>query len=410
MTRRSERGATLVLAVVGMLALIAMAGLAIDTAHVLLNKSRLQNALDAAALAGAKGLALGEPIGTASAPGTASGDASANFLLNVAQYPELQRANLSLTTQFSTTLNPFTPGAAGPYVRASIAGFTTQMSLVAVLGINSMNIAGSAVAGPSPALTTACAIVPVAMCSTTAAGPPLYGYTPNQVVGLNQTAGNAGTIGPGNYGLLALGGKGAINVETNLAGSYSSCASIGPGVNTEPGVAAGPVSDGINTRFGIYKDPGHLNAAAYPPDTINSTAHQTSPSLQGTGLSVTYNGQPATASNINFSYSNYTALQQAKTYDTQPLPSGTAAFDRRILAVPLADCTGLAAGSSPIAINGFACVFLLQQMGLGANASTIYGQIISGCDANGTVGPVGSAGAVGPYRIELYKSAGSADS
>ena len=54
MARRRERGAALVLVVVGMLALLAMAGLAIDTAHVLLNKSRLQSALDAAALAAAK--------------------------------------------------------------------------------------------------------------------------------------------------------------------------------------------------------------------------------------------------------------------------------------------------------------------------------------------------------------------
>jgi len=54
--RRRERGSTLVLVVIGMLALLAMAGLALDTAHVLLNKSRLQSALDAAALAAAKAL------------------------------------------------------------------------------------------------------------------------------------------------------------------------------------------------------------------------------------------------------------------------------------------------------------------------------------------------------------------
>jgi hypothetical protein len=388
------------LVVVGMLALIAMAGLALDTAHVLLNKSRLQNALDAAALAAAKGLAL------SSSTGTATADANSNFALNVNQYPELKRAAVSLTTQFSTTLNPFTPGAAGPYVRTSIAGFTTQMSLVAVLGINSINVAGSAVAGPSPALNTACDIAPVVMCSTTAAGPPLYGYTPDQVVGLNQTAGNAGTIGPGNYGLLSIGGNGANNVRNNLAGSYASCATIGKSMDTEPGVASGPVGDGINTRFNEYK--GGLDAATYPPDVINSSAHQTS--LDGGGINVTQGGQPATANNLTFSYANYTAMQKAGTYDTQPLPSGTAAFDRRIIAVPLGDCTGLATGSSKIAINGFACVFLLQKLGLGAKAGTIYGQIIKDCKANGTVGPVGGAGTNGPYRIQLYKSAGSADS
>jgi hypothetical protein len=325
----------------------------------------------------------------------------------VAQYPELQRANVSLKTEFSTTLNPFTPGAAGPYVRATITGFTTQMSLVAVLGINSMNVAGSAVAGPSPALTTACNIVPVVLCATPAAGPPLYGYAANQVVGLNQTAGTSGTIGPGNYGLLALGGNGAATVEANLAGSFSSCATIGTTVPTEPGVAAGPVEHGINTRFNQYK--GGLTAAQYPPDIINTIAHQTS--LQGGGTNVTQAGQPVTtASQLTFNYANYTSLQQAGTYDTQPLPGGTAAFGRRILAAPLGDCTGQANGKNTVAISGFACVFLLQQLGNGANANTIYGQIIGGCNAQGQVGPAPGPGALGPFKIELYKSAGSADS
>src|SRR5882724_11496230 len=102
MVRRRERGATLVLAVVGMLALIAMAGLALDTAHVLLNKSRLQSALDAAALAGAKSLDLtGSTV-------VANTDANTNFTANLQPFKELKNANVTLTTQFSTTLNPFT--------------------------------------------------------------------------------------------------------------------------------------------------------------------------------------------------------------------------------------------------------------------------------------------------------------
>jgi Flp pilus assembly protein TadG len=400
MVRRRERGATLVLAVVGMLALIAMAGLALDTAHVLLNKSRLQSALDAAALAGAKGLDLtGSTV-------VANADASANFTANLQPFTELKNANVSLTTQFSTTLNPFTPGAVGPYVRTSVTGFTTQMSLVQVLGINSMNVAGSAVAGPSPPLVTACNIVPLVVCSITAAGPPLYGFSTDQVIGLNLSAGTAGTIGPGNYGLLRLGGPGGSILSNNLAGSYSGCATAGANaVPTQPGVLVGPVSDGINTRFNMYK--AGLSASTYPPDVINTAAHQTS--LSGTGTSVTQGSTTVTtASQLTFNYANYTALRNAGTYDTQPLPGGTAAFDRRVSAVALGDCTGLAGGAKTIDINGFACMFLLQHVGVGANANTIYAQIISGCSANGRIGPGPTV--IGPHRIELYKSAGSADS
>src|SRR5216683_6461955 len=118
MARRRERGATLVLVVVGLLALIAMAGLALDTAHVLLNKSRLQSALDAAALAAAKSLDQ-----TASTS-TATGAAGSVFAANLLQYQELQNAvngGLTLVTQYSSTLIPFSPGTTpAKFVRTSV--------------------------------------------------------------------------------------------------------------------------------------------------------------------------------------------------------------------------------------------------------------------------------------------------
>ena len=144
MARQRERGATLVLVVVGLFALIAIAGLAIDTAHVLLNKSRLQSALDAAALAAAK--VLDQTASTAKAT-TAAGSV---FTLNLAEYPELSNAvggGVSLTTEYSATLNPFSVGTTpAAFVRTSINGFQTAMSLVSVLGIGSISIAGNAVA------------------------------------------------------------------------------------------------------------------------------------------------------------------------------------------------------------------------------------------------------------------------
>ena len=287
----------------------------------------MQSALDAAALAAAK--ALDQSASTA----LATAAAGSVFALNVAQYPELQKAvgsGLTLTTQYSATLNPFNAGTApAKFVQTSITGFATKMSLSSVLGITSMNVGGSAVAGPSPSLVTACNIMPVFMCATPASGPPLYGYAQDQVVGLNQLASN-GAIGPGNYGLLALGGNGASIVRDNLAGDYASCASTGATVATEPGVAAGPVSQGIDARFDQYK--GGLSAASYPPDVINSAAHQTSLSTDSSG-NVTQGGKiVTTAGQLTFNYANYNTLLTAKSYDTQPLPTGTAAFNRRVMA------------------------------------------------------------------------------
>ena len=45
-----QTGAALIMVAVGLIAILAVAGLALDGGHVMLNKSRLQNAVDAAAI------------------------------------------------------------------------------------------------------------------------------------------------------------------------------------------------------------------------------------------------------------------------------------------------------------------------------------------------------------------------
>ena len=52
-TRRTQKGITLVLISMVLLILLGMAAFGIDLNHQVLNKTRLQNAVDAAALAGA---------------------------------------------------------------------------------------------------------------------------------------------------------------------------------------------------------------------------------------------------------------------------------------------------------------------------------------------------------------------
>jgi Flp pilus assembly protein TadG len=51
---RRQRGVALPLVVIGLVAMLALVGLALDTSHALTNKTRLQNTVDAAALAAAK--------------------------------------------------------------------------------------------------------------------------------------------------------------------------------------------------------------------------------------------------------------------------------------------------------------------------------------------------------------------
>ena len=397
---------------VALVAIVGVAGLAIDTAHVLLNKARLQNTLDATALAAAKIL---DQSGSTT---LATASANSVFALNVAQYPELQASGLSVAMQYSATLNPFSAGTTpARFVRAAVTGFNTSRALSGVLGIGAAPVHGSAVAGPSPTLSQACDIVPILLCGTAAAGAPLYGYTNDQVVGLNKVPSSGATgpqLGPGNYNLLSLGSTGAAVVRTNFAGDYSGCGTVGNTVTTEPGVAAGPVSQGLNTRFNVYQGP--VSATNYPPDVINSAAHQTS--LSNTASNCHGNGCPTgvyqgataitTASQLTFNWQNYNALNAAGTFDTQPAPTGTGRFRRREVAVPIGDCSSAVNGRGTVNVLGFACIFLLQELS-GTGQEVLYGQIVRSCEAEGKVG-AGAGSGPGPHIIELYKSAGSADS
>ena len=100
--RRQQRGIVAVLVAVGLLALLVMVGLAIDIGHLVLNKSRLQSTVDAAALAAAKVLdqSGSEPQATVVARSV--------FDLNAAKQPELSRvlSGAAITVQYSSTLNP----------------------------------------------------------------------------------------------------------------------------------------------------------------------------------------------------------------------------------------------------------------------------------------------------------------
>src|SRR5512137_2213654 len=112
--QRQQRGIVAVLVAVALVALVAMVGLATDMGHVVLNKSRLQSTVDAAALAAAKVL---DQTGSEEQATTA---AHSVFGLNAADQPELLiwLVDSDITVQYSQLLNPFSPGTTpAHYVR-----------------------------------------------------------------------------------------------------------------------------------------------------------------------------------------------------------------------------------------------------------------------------------------------------
>jgi Flp pilus assembly protein TadG len=167
---RSQRGVAIVFIMAALVALLLMGALALDVGHATLNKARLQNATDAAALAAAKMLDNTHNTTLATTEALIAFGANAGTTGN----QELAGAyangggQITITVQYSATLPPFTPGSAtGPYVRVKATGFNRPAFLAGLAGIPQMTVGATAVA-VNPTINNACNIAPMMV----AAAPP----------------------------------------------------------------------------------------------------------------------------------------------------------------------------------------------------------------------------------------------
>jgi hypothetical protein len=251
------------------------------------------------------------------------------------------------------------------------------------------------------------------------AGGPTWGYTLNAPQVLKTAASNGTSyVGPGNFQLIQLGGPGGADLRQNMAGSYSACIAGGNSVETQPGNQVGPVAQGLNTRFGEYQGP--VNSTTYPPDVIIDSQ---SPALRAVervardpsqGYDVYQGSTRIDASNIAdrlYDYDEYTEdLEDENNYDYDPVTEGgIGAFERRVLAVPVGDCSGTTSGQGSVPVLGFACFFLLQPAEHQGVNAYVYGQFVEDCSVTGTPGPNPTAGN-GPDIIQLYDDPTSNDS
>ena len=107
---RRQRGAIVVLIAVAMLAILAMGGLALDGSHLFLNKSRLQNTVDAAALGAAKILDQ-----------TGDVDLARNAALGLMGLNSNALGNRELRQSYSGGMNVTVRALAGELARAGIS-------------------------------------------------------------------------------------------------------------------------------------------------------------------------------------------------------------------------------------------------------------------------------------------------
>lgn len=415
-----QRGAVIVLLAAAMLALLASAGLALDVSHQLINKTRLQNTVDAAALAGAK------VLDQTTDPALAAAAVQAMFADN-ADDPgnfELNNAAMTPTVQFSNTVAPFVPGTTpAMYVRVTANDFAMPAWFIQVLGINQKSVSATAVSGPSPTINSSCNLVPLIVCGDATQDPStpgstFWGYEDGQVHRL-KSGSNSGTpeIGPGNFQLAELGGTGADVVRENLAGGYNGCVTTGTTIPTQPGNSVGPVAQGLNTRFNQFSGP--ISPGDYPPDVI--IEEQMPPGLEyGSKDSSHKDYDPScataitlgstcvnSATDLDFNYDDYQTRIAANSLDIPEAAGG--AFDRRTMPIMVANCTAAGGGKQNLPVLGFGCFFLLQKTAQNGQESEIFGEFAEDCATPGFSGPAPTV-IPGPHIIQLYKDSDGVDS
>jgi hypothetical protein len=410
---RGQRGIVVVVVAISLFAIISIGALALDVSHAMVNKTRLQNTVDAAALSAAKTLDQSGSTEQARDAATAVFQDNAEGTGNK-ELGEFFAGGGTLRIEFSNTLYPFAPGTApAQYARVAVDNFPLQTWIAGAIGITEKSVAATAVSGPSPpfgAGDEVCNLAPVMVCGDPTDPPNThFGYVLDAVQVLKtSTTNGTWNVGPGNFQLIRLdGGQGAADVREALAGGFDGCETGDEPIQTEPGNSVGPVVQGLNTRFGQYSGPMHGTEQIYPPDVI-TTANTRPIVVNSQGQVVTQPGD------LTFNHSMYAGQAVTGPYNYQPAPDGLGHFDRRTLAVPIGDCSGTVNGAGQVPLLGYSCFFLLQPAVQQGNRSQIYGQFIESCEVAGVPGPDPGGGAggegEGPHTIQLYEDPNSSDS
>ncbi|WP_182026929.1 TadE/TadG family type IV pilus assembly protein [Vibrio rotiferianus] len=428
-SRTKQSGIVLVLVSMLMLFILAMAAFAIDINHQILNKARLQNAVDSAALAGA--VVADDTLDVTQAETAAI--AMLNSFAAASGNSEMTFTSSNSAVTFSADRQSWVnaasftlPADEDIYVRVAV----TEMPLTQYLSYifsGNKNVSASAVAGRSAAIAYTCNITPIAVCGDPDAGADaVWGYNPD---GYNPNTDTDPSLihelkvgdqdntdmGPGNFQLLDFSqgtvedgdggdtgngngngngnggggdGGGAALVRQALAGAYNGCAAVGATVTTKPGNSIGPVAQGLNTRLNDFSGPMKDDGTVLPDKYVREPNN-----LMVEGG--TYNG--------DLYYTDYVSELSGcegggSCSGNDYISSGQ--HGRRILRIPIVDCTADSTGKTDFDVLGFGCFFLLQRVENSGQAS-VFGQFLYDCLINN-----GSTGNdptdKGPYRIQLY--------
>ncbi|UUM30079.1 Tad domain-containing protein [Vibrio japonicus] len=361
-----EQGLVVVIVTIAMLVILGVSALAIDINHAYMNRTKLQNGVDAAALAAAVIL---DQNGT-----EAEAETAANQALTKMSGSD-GNAELDVTTaDISVTFNDSSDFSGGAcvlggdcYVRVVASNLDLNSYFMQMFS-DTKQVGASAVAGPSAGGNT-CNVVPIAICAEDI-GSDTGGFNDGKTYDLKLTSNNS-PMGSGNFQLLDFDvdetesqDKKDSHIRNQLAGSYMGCVGVGDVVTTNPGGKVGPVAQGLNTRFGEgkllsdYDSDGEVEEGITHDDYLASDAH---------------NG-------------------------------------RRELAVPIVDCTAAGTGKTDFDVVAVGCFFLVNKAPKdNSGKENIQGEFMEECTVQNSRNN-GLSTRAGPYRIVLYKDPFNEDS
>ncbi|MEC7306325.1 MULTISPECIES: TadE/TadG family type IV pilus assembly protein [Vibrio] len=411
---KKQQGLVAVMITAALLVFLAVSALAVDINHMVVNKTRLQNAVDSAALAAATILdnskdkdAVDAEVGTAlNAMAASTGNQEIDF------------STASISIAYSNDPQDFTGTATfgatdDVYVRVRVDALEMDEFFIHLFGLEKV-VSASAVAGPSSGLAYN-NIVPIGVCigdgtsdndvnedgyhdETGEEITNVFGYEVGTVHALKVGDSSLSEMGNGNYHLLDFG-SGGKTIKEGLGGSYDQPVKIGEDITTKPGGTVGPTGDGLNTRFGDYG--GGLSASDYPSDYVTTEPTNEITIDANTG-EITFDD--------SYDYAQYKLDTNACIASGGSGCASNGVAWRRILPIPMVDCSGKSGGSTDFTVNKIGCFFLLQKAPTNNSGTpAVFGEFIHSCSVTGGSGSNQST-TEGAYKIVLYKDPDSGES
>jgi Flp pilus assembly protein TadG len=350
--RTNERGSILAASALGMLTFLLATGLAIDISRFYSAQAELQNAADAAALAGVSALNSSSAGITEATNRAVQAMNNYNFNKTGVTFP---RANVLFAVNLD---GPYMSEASAQgqahdirFVKVTTPASPVGVSFAASVLGTSKNLSATATAGYSVPINVYCNWLPVSVIDY---GVPLV---PGNIYTFR--ADNQQQVSAGNMQILAVAGNGGQDVRVGLSGGVDLCAEVGAtyAVDTKPGANTGPVKQGVNTRFDDYST-SQVDPINDPPDT-----------------------------NIK---ENITYTQYRNNSPTQA-PTHTGVAGRRVVIIPIVKLAEYDQGRNTVKFNRFGVFFLQNKVDGNGNVTAEYinDTVVAG---KGGYDPNGAAG------------------